>query len=287
MYTYGTFLTRAGFLDGASIHSFAEMEHTAHMVLLTFCIVAWLGFLGLWLYRMFVNPPASPPQPAAAAGESARKGLVARFFLADTIHREGWYRFGNLMLALIGVATAIGMSVPLVQYLMHQPAKAVDEHLYHVVLAWFFVPVMVCMAVAPFVSWRRMSVWKLLERVFNVFSITIGILGIGMIIMNHPTMGVHMIPQSTIDFPFGRKVPAMPWVTFLVGFCIFTVVGNLWRIVEMRKARKSSLGSFVAHIGVAVAMAGLIISRGLERSPVLRSPRTRHCRPARQRERGG
>jgi len=266
LFVYGTFLTRAGFLDGLSVHSFAQMEHTAHMVLLTFWAASSLGFLGLWAFRALVNPPAVPPPGVRPEPSHLGASRWLRPFLSPTTDREGWYRFGSLMLSLTGIATAIGMSVPLFLVVAHKPPKVVDEHLYHVVLAWFFVPIMVCMAVAPFVSWRRMELRKLLERVFNVFSITIGLLGIFMIVMNNPKYGVHLLPGSTIDFPFGWKVSAMPWVMALLGFCLFTVVGNVWRIVEMRRARKSSLGSFVAHIGVAVAMAGLIVSRGLERT---------------------
>jgi cytochrome c-type biogenesis protein CcmF len=251
MFVYGTFLTRAGFLDGASIHSFAEMEHTAHMVLLTYCVTSAAGFLGLWGYRALVKPPAQPPEPAASEGAST--------------HREGWYRFGNIMLSLIGVATAIGMSVPLFQVIAHQKPKMVDETLYHYVLSWFFIPAFLGMAIAPFVSWRRMPVKELLGRIFNVFSLTIGLLGITMIVMNRPEMGVHYVPGTKVDFPFHLKVPMMPWVMFLFGVCLFVIVGNVWRIVELRRAKPLSWGSFIAHIGVAIAMSGLIISRGLER----------------------
>jgi len=42
-------------------------------------------------------------------------------------------------------------------------------------------------------------------------------------------------------------------------------VANIWRIAELWKRSKPSIGGFLAHIGVATAMAGLIISRGLEK----------------------
>lgn len=248
LYVYGTFLTRAGFLDGVSVHSFAQMQHTAHMVLLTFCIFAAAGFLGLWLWRWLREPR---PDEAAVPAQGT--------------YREAWYRIGNTLLVLTGLATAIGMSVPLVQVIMHQKPKVVDEHLYHLVLSWFFIPMMVMMAIAPFVSWRRMSARELGSRILNVFSVTVGLLGLSMLLMRDPNHGIQSVPGATIDFPFRFKVSTLPWITFLYGLCLFVAVANLWRIAELWKRSKPAAGAFIAHIGVATAMAGLIISRGMER----------------------
>ncbi|HEY3781641.1 MAG TPA: cytochrome c biogenesis protein CcsA [Fimbriimonadaceae bacterium] len=266
-FTYGTFLTRAGFLDGVSVHSFATMEHTAHMVLLTLCIVATAGFFGLWGARWWKDSRSEPTLLAAGPIVKANQAAESSAGKLGT-DREGWYRTGSLLIVLIGIASAIGMSVPLFQYMAHQQPKVVDEHLYHLVLSWFFIPVMLMMAVAPFVGWRKLSPWDIVGRVFNVLSITIGLLGVIMMVMNNPRIGIQLIPNQFIDFPFKRQVPALPWVVFLVGICLFTIVGNTWRLIEMRKAFKLSLGAFVAHVGVATAMSGLIISRGLERSQV-------------------
>ncbi|MEQ1933944.1 MAG: hypothetical protein ABL962_08710, partial [Fimbriimonadaceae bacterium] len=46
---------------------------------------------------------------------------------------------------------------------------------------------------------------------------------------------------------------------------VFVAVANLWRVAELFKRSKPSTGAFLAHLGVAVAMAGLIVSRGCER----------------------
>jgi len=245
LFCYGTFLTRAGFLDKISVHSFAEMDHTAHMVLLAFLLLAVASFLTLWVLRWRRHP---------ITVERKERGT----------YREGWYRFGSLFVVLLGAATAIGMSVPLIQYLSHQKPAAVEEHVYHLVLSWFFVPTMLMMAIAPFVSWRAMSLKQLGNRIFNVFSVTIGLLGVIMLVMNSSSYGVPVDRGELIDFPNGMKVSLMPWVTFIIGLCLFVGVANIWRIAELWKKSKPSIGGFIAHIGVATAMAGLIISRALE-----------------------
>lgn len=245
IFVYGTFLTRAGFLDGVSIHSFAKMEHTAHMVLLWFLIVSTAGFVGLWFRRRLQDGTAEAP--------------------AGGLNREMMYKLGTAFLLMLGIAVGLGMSVPLVEVLMNQHPKVVEEHLYHLVVGWFFVPIMLLMAIGPFVSWRNMGGVDLFNRVVTVFSVTIGLLGVFMFVINNPTFGMHVQRGSTIDFPGHLKVNAVAWMTFLAGICLFTVIANLWRLVEIFKRSRPSAGAFLSHLGVAVAVAGLILSRGLER----------------------
>ena len=61
-------------------------------------------------------------------------------------------------------------------------------------------------------------------------------------------------------------MPLMPWMEILTFICMFALVSNLWRVAELsRRAKVFSLGGFIAHVGVCVLMAGLILSRGFER----------------------
>ncbi|HZH97999.1 MAG TPA: cytochrome c biogenesis protein CcsA [Fimbriimonadaceae bacterium] len=246
-FVYGTFLTRAGFLDKVSVHSFATMDRTAHKVLLTFLITATVGFGALWFSRWRTAQPL--PRP-----EEQVKGL----------QREGAYRIGNVFLILLALATAIGMSVPLFQAMLGRTAKVVEEHLYHTVLSWFFIPLMILMAVGPFISWRAMGGRVLFNRLLNVISISVGLLGLCLILFNHPALGLQGKLDDPILFPLGIKVKPMPWIMFLLGLCILAVVANLWRLMEVWRRAKPSAGAFLAHTGVALAMAGLIVSRGLE-----------------------
>lgn len=247
LFMYGTFLTRSGFLGETSVHNFTEMEHTALIVLIIFGSLTILGFLGLWIWRWLQEPKAKQEERPAGT------------------YREAWYKYGNVLLAGLGLASAIGMSVPFIQLLMGRQQKVVEEHLYHLVVSWFFVPIVLMMAIAPFVTWRGMSWRWLFVRIFNVFCVAFALVGVMMIVISNPNWGVHAVGGEKIDFPFGFKVAAMPWITFLVGICLFAAVASFWRICELWNRSKPSVGGFVAHIGVATAVAGLIISRGLER----------------------
>ena len=244
-FCYGTFLTRAGFLDKVSVHSFAQMNASAHKVLLWFLIASLVGFFGLWLLRV--------------------KQDGARLSSVDSgLRRDSFYRFGNLFLTMLALATGIGMSVPLIQFAMGKTPKVVEEPLYHTVLAWFFIPILIMMAVAPFVPWRETTLKEILGRVLNVFSVSLFVTGVVLLIGSRQDTGVQMERGARIDMPWGTW-PLGPWMLFLVWLCTFAIVANLWRLIETVRRAPMGVGAFVAHLGVATAMAGLIVSRGFER----------------------
>jgi cytochrome c-type biogenesis protein CcmF len=247
-FLFGTFLTRSGFLADASVHSFAEMNRSALKLLVGVMGILTIGFGAAWITRWLQGRKSAVPSNDAPG-----------------VNREGFYRTGALLLMSLGVATLIGMSVPLIQALQGKKPSVVEERVYHMVLPYIFIPLMIVMAIAPFVSWRSMAARDLLKRIYSVFCITIGLLGFLLLGFAMTPMGKIADISSDIGFPGGIKVRGLVWVFFLVGICLFAAVGNIWRIVELKRASKISFGPFITHIGVATLMAGLIISRGFER----------------------
>lgn len=257
-FVYGTFLTRSGFLSKFSVHSFAEMNRSALWILLGLLIGMAAFFVGLW----------------STAGRSLARKTDAK--KADEgFNRETGYSYGVILLTALSTAIAIGMSIPFFVGLGGGDGKVVEEPLYHSVVVWFFAPIMLLIGAVPFLAWRRprdravsevrsVPVWS---RLLNVFGITIGILGLTMMALKFPTMmdwSLHAHDLKPIDFPFGLHVPRFSWVIFLFGLTVFAAVGNAWRFGELVRSSKMGVGGFLSHFGVAVAMAGLILSRGLE-----------------------
>jgi len=246
-FIYGTFLTRSGFLSETSVHSFAEMDRSALKLLIALLGISFGGFVGLWVFRLF--QARRNPQPVAEA---------------VPVRREAFYVFGITSLLCLGVATMIGMSVPLVQAMRGDKPRVVEEGLYHQVLPWIFVPLMILMAITPFVAWNGMKGRELLSKVYTAICIAVGLTGVALF--------------ATVMTPFGRKIEMSPnvlmlgryevkglaWIMVLFGICIFVLVANTWRIADIVRRSKMGVASFGVHIGVAVLMAGLIISRGLE-----------------------
>ena len=99
----------------------------------------------------------------------------------------------------------------------------------------------------------------------NAFAISMGFLGIFLFIAKNPTHGVSIDTSATIPM-LGQHVPLVWWMAFLVLLCIFTVVANVARVAEMVGKTKLGLSGFIAHVGVAILMGGLIVSRGFERT---------------------
>ena len=246
-FIYGTFLTRSGFLADASVHSFAEMNRSALKLLVGLMGVSIIGFTALWIFRWFQNRP----EPVAEAPVG--------------VHREGFYKMGAVSLIGLGLMALIGMSVPLLMALSGKKPTVVEEHLYHLILPWLFIPLMILMAIAPFISWKGTSTVDMTKRAYTILCVTFGLVGLLLLSIALTPMGQLADLHGTVTFPMGLHVPTLPWILFLVGLCLFCIVGNLWRMSELLKGSKLGLAPFVTHLGVAVLMFGLIISRGFER----------------------
>lgn len=247
LFVYGTFLTRSGFLADVSVHSFAEMDRSARWILLGFLGVSTVGFFALFATKgRKLAKALEQPQ-----GESG-------------IERESSYRFGTMFLSLLAVGISLGMSWPLVGALSGKQVAVVNEQLYHKVVVWLFVPLMLLMAIAPYTSWRKMDGKVLREKMLPILAASVFITGLAVFGFRNPTWGVHTLADATIAFPMGR-VPLLPWMAFLTFTCVFVCVSNLWRAIEIGRRSKLGIGGFVSHLGFAILLAGLILSRGFER----------------------
>lgn len=246
-FVYGTFLTRSGLLSEASVHSFAEMDRSALKLLIAAMSAAFIGFFGIWGIRAF--------QAKKAAMHADEPGGLFR--------REVFYLSGALLLILMGLATAIGMSVPMFMSLAGDKPKVVEEGLYHQVLPYIFIPLMLFMAVTPFVSWRAMRPKEFWGRVYSLACLAIGLTGITLFlaVITPAKSVINLAPTLTM---FGSRVKGLWFLLILVGVCYMVLAANTWRIVELFKRSKMGTMSFLSHAGIAILMAGLIISRGFE-----------------------
>lgn len=248
LFVYGTFLTRSGVLNETSVHSFAEMNRVAHRVLLGFLGGSTGIFFVLWLVRAFQHRKDRSPTEAGSG------------FLS----RETLYRLGVMLLIALGAGAAIGMSVPMVMALSGQAPKVVEEAMYHKTMSWVYIPLMIVLALGPLVSWRRMGFNEFMKRIYGVLSVTVLVMGLIMVSIKLSPWTKTMDPTARINLPFGLSSGVVTWVLILLSLSIAVIVANLWRIAELIRRSKMSAAAFLAHVGVAVLMAGLIVSRGFE-----------------------
>ncbi len=247
-FIYGTFLTRSGFLGDTSVHSFAEMDNKALYLLMGMGGLFIVGFAALAIWR---GPQIKREFPEADRIEPT------------SINREKLYLLGNYVLAFFAIAVAVGMSVPLIQAIAHKEQKVVEEGLYHNVIVWPFVPVMLLMAIAPFVSWRGAKPKELGNRLYLVLCVTIFLTGLALVAMKMATGHIVADWDQKISL-LGWQVNATVWTMLLAGLCIFVIVSHSWKALELYRKNRPSVASFMSHVGLGVTLAGLIISRGME-----------------------
>ncbi len=249
LFCYGTFLTRSGFLGDASVHSFAEMNHSALWILVGVIVTGIVSFGALWFTRLF-------QMRGAESGSRPMKVLP--------INRESMLAIGVWLLVGFGVVTAIGMSVPFIQALMGQKPKVVEEPLYNTVLSFFFLPLVVVMAVSPFITWRGLGFRELTTRFLNVFALSVGLVGCTLLWLKSDYMGIPADPNAKAKLFLFLDVDKTTWMMVLSFFCYFGIIAALWRLYEGVRREKSTIGGSLAHLGVTVALFGLIFSRGME-----------------------
>lgn len=244
-FVYGTFLTRSGFLSDASVHSFAEMNSSALKLLIGAMAITFVSFLGLLFTRIW---------QARREEVEATEGFV----------RDRWVSYGMWSLCLMGLATFVGMSVPFLMALNHQKSRVVEEGLYHQVMAYFFIPIVLLMGVTPFISWKKSDPKKFWTKVYGVTCVSIGISALllfGAIVTKYNQF-IDLAPKITLFFKY--QVNGLIFIMVLVVFCIFALVASVWQAADKLKGSKLGLGAFLGHAGVAVLMLGLIVSRGFE-----------------------
>lgn len=249
LFCYGTFLTRSGFLTDASVHSFAKMNRTALYILEGLVGLAFVAFVGAFVWRYKALARAVPPGKPS-------EGLLSK---------ESFYAGGIWLTCGMGVVTAIGMSVPLIQALRQQSSKVVDEVLYHQVLVWPFVPLMLLMAAGPLLSWKRTDLKGFWNAVANPLAVSIGLTGCLMLWLKTSNNGLAWdVTAKTLWF--GKvQVASYWWIALLCFFCILSGVASVFRIARYAPRDWPGRGGLVAHLGLAMTMVGLIASRGYEK----------------------
>lgn len=257
LFCYGTFLTRSGFLGDTSVHSFARMDPQAMGILVGLLGVTFVGFLALFI-------------PASLAFKKEQQGQEKKPEWAKTpFNLAAFYGIAMWLLFAFGLVTAIGMSVPLIQSLAGQKPKVVEEPLYNAILAWFFVPTMLAIGLGPYLTWKGLPFRQLFSRIVNPLAVSVMLTGFLLLWFKTGWNGEPADPAQTTLLGGVLTVPRMEWAAFLSFLCFFAVVTNGWRLVEMLPRSKWTVGGVLTHMGVGMALLGLIVSRGLEQKKLV------------------
>lgn len=245
-FVYGTYLTRSGALVNVSVHSFAKMTEGAHGVLAGIVVATILGTLALSVVA-FKKGEAPPSLAPGARGWGMTAGVV--------------------LLYLIAIIAGTGMSRPFFSALGGGSAEVVAEGEYNRFTAVPYMLAMLLLAIVPFFGWKRTRPerWGQVANVFLASVLLFGIVALGLVFS-----GLTMdSPTQQEALPLFQQLSRRPQliVFFLLIFTtIFAITGNAWRLMERLRARSGGWAGFLTHIGVAVMLLGLVVSRAFEKS---------------------
>jgi cytochrome c-type biogenesis protein CcmF len=222
----GTFLVRSGVLT--SVHAFAVDPARGSFILLLLAIAIG-GSLTLYAIRA----------PALKGG-----GLFA------PISREGALVLNNLLLMVATFAVFLGTLLPLFSDAIGGPKLSVGAPFFNLVFPILMSPLLLALAVGPLLQWKRGDFGGAMQRLWAAFGAALLILLAGLVVMQ----GAHVLAM------LGVAVATWMFVGALVEWAERVHLFRAPAAETLRRARhlpRAAYGMTIAHVGLAVAVAGI------------------------------
>jgi cytochrome c-type biogenesis protein CcmF len=222
----GTFLVRSGVLT--SVHAFATDPERGVFILLLLTIVIG-GSFALFAWR----------------GPQLKSEV-----LFQPISREGGLLFNNLVMTVAAAAVLLGTLYPLFIDAIDGSKVSVGAPFFNAVFIPLMMPMIFAMAVGPLLSWKRAelapafkSLWIAAVAMLACVATTWAIITDG------PIMGLVGVALAT-------WLGVGTLVSFAEQIKLFRV-SILESFSRLRRLPRATLGMTVAHLGVAIAIAGI------------------------------
>ncbi len=221
----GTFLVRSGVLT--SVHAFAVDPRRGTFILLLL-LAAVGGSLTLYAVRA----------PALRGG-----GLFA------PISREGALVLNNLLLCCAAATVFLGTLYPLFLDAVGGPKVSVGYPFFDRTFAPLMVPLLLAVAVGPLLAWKRGDLLAALQRLGVAFAAVVVVVLVALYVTHGgPVLAV-------LGFGLAAWVAAGTLVEWSERVRLLRVpVGETWR--RARHLPRASYGMTIAHLGLAVTVAG-------------------------------
>jgi cytochrome c-type biogenesis protein CcmF len=227
----GTFLVRSGVLS--SVHAFATDPRRGSFILVFLALVIG-GSLALYAWR------------------APKVGLGGRFAL---VSRESTLLLNNVVLLATTGTVLLGTLYPLFLDALNMGKISVGPPYFEAVFFPLMVPVLVLMAIGPFVNWKQASMSALLRRLrlLALGSAGVGI-GIGLMAAGSPLVMLGLALAAWILAGSAAHAlqrlrhapPGMPLRT------------------RIRREPLSYWGMLVAHAGIGVFVIGVTLVKGFD-----------------------
>ncbi len=150
--------------------------------------------------------------------------------------REFGFFLASTLLGIIGLITAVGMSAPILTKLWLEKGAAAQPEFYNRAAYPLTILMTVAMAATPYFAWRVTNTDGVLKRLFPAYAAAISL-----------TLGMFLLGARE------------PWMLLLFATSAFAALTNLFLILPRLKRRESrrTVGGFVAHFGVGLALIGV------------------------------
>jgi cytochrome c-type biogenesis protein CcmF len=217
----GTFLVRSGVLT--SVHAFAS-DPSRGVFILLILVVAIGGALALYAWRA----------PMLRAG-----GLFA------PVSREGGLVLNNLLLATACATVFVGTLYPLFLEGLGGAKVSVGPPFFNATFVPLMLPLLAAMAVGPFLAWKRADARMALVRL----RWPLGAAALAV------AATLALAPPAPLLAHVGVALAAMLAAATLVEFA-----GRASTLARARGLPRAAWGTTIAHLGMAVMVAGIVVS---------------------------
>lgn len=257
---YGTFLTRTGILADFSVHSFSSLGKEGFDLLLgEVSVAALLPVILLAVrYRSIaesISESLRAPRPHAP---STKRSLAHTPSVKEPLHaqrppapssdrivaltpsgkqaREFGLFIASIILALLGVITAAGMSAPLITKLWIPKGAGAQPEFYNQACYPLTILMFLMMAVTPYLSRRSPGEGSVDRRLVPAYAGTLA-----------------------LTFAFFALGGRTPWMLLLFAMSAFTTIANVVLLVHRIRRSETTMpiGGFLAHVGAALTLTGI------------------------------
>lgn len=156
--------------------------------------------------------------------------------------REAALIWGIQLLTVSALISLVGTSWPLITRAVGKQMEALKPEFYNQAHIPWIVVTAIVLAAAPMLTWRGMSLDAILERLTKSW--------------------LAAVATGFVLFWLGFREPITLLICTLLAFTAYANLGAIWR--RWRTSR-ITLGGFITHLGLAVAILGLILSYAYER----------------------
>jgi cytochrome c-type biogenesis protein CcmF len=227
----GTFLVRSGVLT--SVHAFAT-DPSRGMFILLFLVVVIGGSLALFAWR------------------APKVGLGGRFSLFS---RESMLLVNNVLLLAATATVLLGTLYPLFLDALNLGKISVGPPYFEAVFAPLMMPVLLLLAVGPFVRWKESSLTDVLRRLRLIALATL-LCSVALAIWWKASVMVVLGVSLAIWILLGTA-------SHLLERLMHAKAGtSLWK--RLSREPLSYWGMLVAHAGIAVFVIGVTLVKGFD-----------------------